>query len=147
MWTFSWLGFDEGEHNLRSQATDMLGQVEVPGMGISVTVDTIPPELVAVVPANGMADVPLDLPVSLEFSEPIERLDFRIEPNPGNLVIAGIGSSHIVVEHRDFAVSQRYTCTVQARDRAFNAMGSVTWSFEAAARARVYLPVVLRGLP
>jgi len=146
-WAFPWLGFGEGEHNLRSQATDMLGQVEVSGMGISVTVDTIPPDLVAVVPANGMADVPLDLPLSLEFSEPIERLDFHIEPNPGNLVIAGIGSSHIVVEHRDFVVSQTYTCTVQARDRAFNTMGSVTWSFRAAARARVYLPVVLRGLP
>jgi uncharacterized repeat protein (TIGR01451 family) len=146
-WTFQWLDFDEGEHNLHSQATDTLGQVEVPGAGISVTVDTTPPELVSVVPGSGMVDIPLDLPVSLEFSEPIERVDFHIVPNPGNLVIAGLGSSQIVLEHRDFEAAQTYTCTVQARDRAFNLMRSVTWSFRAAEHTRVYLPVVLRGLP
>jgi uncharacterized repeat protein (TIGR01451 family) len=85
-WTFQWEGYGDGAHNLRSRAVDALGHVEVAGAGITVTVDTTPPELIASSPVSGAIDVPLTAAVVLTFSEPMvtTTLDYRITPDPGD---------------------------------------------------------------
>jgi PKD repeat protein len=54
-WTYNWsLPIENGiDHNLRSRAVDLVGNVEVPGAGITVTVDNLAPGVQIMVPANG----------------------------------------------------------------------------------------------
>jgi hypothetical protein len=133
----TWSGFADGEHNLRSQAVDAVGHSESPGPGITVTVDTTPPAVLAHLPPAGAADVPLSATVVVTFSEAIvtATLAFSAAPNPGGWEATWNASRTAVrLTHDAFAPVQAYTMTVlQARDEARNALVPATWSFTAAA--------------
>lgn len=52
-WTYAWTPPGPGQHNLRVRATDVAGNVEDPGSGIYVTVDTSRPSSSIVTPTSG----------------------------------------------------------------------------------------------
>lgn len=153
-WTFSWAGYADGAHNLRSQAIDALGHVEDAGVGITVTVDTTPPDLIAASPVSGAVDVPLSTTVILTFSEPIVTgtLAYSITPDPGGHSALWNEEGMVAyLFHDAFEVGRVYTVTLsQARDRALNPVAPVQWSFTTEAGEeplyRVYLPVVLKDI-
>jgi hypothetical protein len=148
-WTFAWEDYDEGEHNLRSRASDVLGHVEEPGPGITVTVDTLPPELVATSPVSGAVGVPLSATVVLTFSEPIvsSTLRYTMEPDPGDWSETWNAAGTVVtLSHAGFEAGQTYVLAVtQARDRALNPLAPVAVSFSTEGNRRVFLPVVVGG--
>ena len=151
-WTWLWDGFGDGQHNLRSQAVDGLAHMEAPGPGITVTVDTTPPQLAAFRPLSGAVDVPLTATVVLTFSEPIvtRTLAYSLAPDPGGWAVAwNAGGTVATLSHADFDADQVYTFTVtQARDWALNSLSPVQWAFSAQASEtwqRIYLPLVLKG--
>ena len=153
-WTWLWDGFGEGLHNLRSQAVDGLAHMEVPGPGITVTVDATPPQLAAFRPLSGAVDVPLTATVALTFSESIVTgtLAFSLAPDPGGWAVAwNAEGTAAMLSHTAFDAGQIYTFTVtQARDRALNPLSPAQWTFATQAteaRQRIYLPLVLKGAP
>jgi len=52
-WSFTWTLPADGIHSIRSRATDHAGNVEVPGLGITVIVDNTPPSSSVIFPTNG----------------------------------------------------------------------------------------------
>ncbi len=54
-WVFLWQNYTEGEHQIRTRATDLVGHVEVAGAGVTVTVDTTPPTAMILDPVAGQA--------------------------------------------------------------------------------------------
>ncbi len=132
-WSYAWSGLADGPHHLRSRAVDLAGHVEVPGPGITVTVDATAPELVAHRPADGALDVPVSAAVVLTFGEAIVTgtLAYAAAPDPGGWAASWDAPATVVtLTHGDFAYAQPYTFTVlQAHDRAGNPLAPVTWSF------------------
>ncbi|MGD2041249.1 MAG: exo-alpha-sialidase, partial [Anaerolineae bacterium] len=149
-WRYEWTGYADGEHNLRSMATDTLGHVETPGAGITVTVDTVAPLLVAHRPAAGAVDVPLAATVVLTFSEPIlpASLQFSSEPAADAWSVSWNATgtvAHLVPS--GFAAGRVYTFVLSsARDFAHNAVRASTWSYSTAPSLR-YLPLVVANAP
>jgi hypothetical protein len=151
-WTYLWEAYDEGAHNLRGRATDAAGHVEEPGPGVTVTVDSTPPELVAFSPVSGAIGVSLTVPVVLQFSEPVlhDTLTYSVTPDPGGwLVLWNVGSTEATLYHDSLLPGQTYTVIVnQARDRARNPLAPVQWTFAtvpAEEHHHVYLPLVVKG--
>jgi uncharacterized repeat protein (TIGR01451 family) len=153
-WTYQWQASTESLHNLRSRAVDLVGHVENPGPGITVTVDTIPPVLLATSPVSGAVDIPLSAAVVLTFSEPIVTgtLVYGCSPDPGGWSITwAAGDTVATLSHEAMSPGQIYTFWVsQARDRAFNPIVPVAWSFTTGSGQEagwIHLPVVLNGYP
>jgi hypothetical protein len=128
--------------------------MEVPGPGITVTVDATPPQLAAFRPLSGAVDVPLTATVALTFSESIVTgtLAFSLAPDPGGWAVAwNAEGTAAMLSHTAFDAGQIYTFTVtQARDRALNPLSPAQWTFATQAteaRQRIYLPLVLKGAP
>ncbi len=132
-WSYTWSSLSDGEHNIRSRATDGVGHVETPGPGITFTVDATPPVLEDHDPADGALNVPLSATVVLTFSEALltDTLAYTITPNPGGWTTTWSGDAAVAyLAHADFVLSQTYTFTVlQAYDPAYNPLGPVMWSF------------------
>lgn len=149
-WAFLWEGFADGQHSLRSRAIDAVGHVESPTTGITVSVDTTPPELLVTTPVSGAVGVPLSMPVVLTFSESImtDTLVYSSSPDPGGwATIWSAEDTVATLSHDDFAPEQAYMVVVsQARDRALNRIMPVSWSFSTSEEPEwLYLPVVLKG--
>lgn len=132
-WSWSWAGLTDGAHNLRSRAVDAAGHVEEPGPGITITVDTVPPEVLAVLPPAGAGEVPLAAALVVTLSEAIltDTLAYSITPDPGGWAAAwNAPATAVTLTHDDFAPGQAYTVTVRhAHDRARNPLAPVSWSF------------------
>jgi PKD repeat protein len=132
-WTYSWSGYADGTHNLRSQAVDTVGHVESPGAGITVTVDATPPEVLAYLPPAGAVEVPLATTVVVTFSEAVvtDTLVYTCAPNPGGWAASWDAErTTVFLTHDDLLLGQTYTFTVlQARDEARNPLAPVGWSF------------------
>ena len=151
-WTYLWEAYDEGAHNLRSRATDVAGHVEEPGLGVTVTVDSTPPELVASSPVSGAIGVSLTAPVMLRFSEPVlhDTLGYSMAPDPGGWhVLWNVGWTEAYLSHDGLLPGQTYTFTVsQARDRARNPVAPAQWTFTTMSVEKhhhVYLPLLIKG--
>ena len=151
-WTYLWEAYDEGAHNLRSRATDVAGHVEEPGLGVTVTVDSTPPELVASSPVSGAIGVSLTAPVMLRFSEPVlhDTLGYSMAPDPGGWhVLWNVGWTESYLSHDGLLPGQTYTFTVsQARDRARNPVAPAQWTFTTMSVEKhhhVYLPLLIKG--
>jgi hypothetical protein len=151
LWYYQWTGYADGEHNLRSRATDALGHVESPGAGITVTVDTVPPMLLAHRPAAGALDVPLTATVVLTFSEPIlpGSLRFSCVPAPDDWSVSLDATGTVAnLTPSGLARGKLYAFTVSsAHDYARNAVQPVAWSFATMAYPRTYLPLVVVNVP
>ncbi len=52
-WVYTWTVSNDGFYNLRSRATDVAANVETPGSGINVQVDSIAPSSLILAPWNG----------------------------------------------------------------------------------------------
>jgi hypothetical protein len=151
-WSYLWAAYDEGAHNLRSRAVDAMGQVEEPGSGVTVTVDSTPPELVTTSPVSGAIGVSLTAPVVLHFSEPVlhDTVAYSITLDPGGwYVLWNVGWTEASLYHDGLLPGQTYAFTVsQARDRARNPLAPVQWTFTTAMEGSpysVYLPQVVKG--
>jgi uncharacterized repeat protein (TIGR01451 family) len=151
-WTYSWEGLSDGEHSLRSRAVDKVGHVEAPGPGITVTVDTLPPELATHSPADGAVGAPLSTTVVLTFSEPIvpDTLAYTVAPDPGGWsTLWNAEDTVATLTHDDFDLSQAYTFSVDgARDQALNPIVPTQWSFATVlddTLYRAYLPIIRKN--
>ncbi len=150
IWSLLWEGLTDGEHHVRSRATDRSGQAQAPYPGIDVWVDTTPPVLLENAPADGADQVPLSATVVLTFSEPIDvgSLAYGIVPDPGGWwAVWNAARTTAYLFHDAFAPGQAYTFTLsRAWDQARNTVEPMTWSFttrEGVTR-RVYLPIVVK---
>lgn len=156
-WTFLWDGLSDGEHNLRSRATDGVGQIEMPTPGITITGDTppAPPEIASFSPPDGANDVALEAAVVITFSETIDTntFSYTVAPNPGGWAVTwGRGGaamlpaeSVVTLTHAPFALGMAYTFTVTAaQDLEGNPLlgAPVRWSFATPAYYRIYLGLV-----
>ncbi|MBN1483770.1 MAG: PKD domain-containing protein [Chloroflexia bacterium] len=132
-WTFLAGGLAEGTHHLRSRTRDWLQHDEIPGAGISFTVDTLPPQLVGTSPPPGALEVPVSAALVLTFSEAIlsGSLGYASQPDPGGWSVGWNPSRTVAyLDHVDLLPDSRYTVTVAgARDWASNLLEPYTWSF------------------
>jgi hypothetical protein len=138
-WSWNWSGYTDGAHNLRSQAVDAVGYIEVPGPGITVTVDATTPEVLGHLPPAGAVDVPLTATVVVTFSEAVVTgtLAYASTPDPGGWSVSwDAGHTSVSLTHDAFSHGQIYTFTVlQARDQALNPLEPIGWSFATPARS------------
>jgi hypothetical protein len=152
-WTFTWQGYADGAHTLRTQASDVAGHVETPSAGLTVSVDTATPELAAFTPLSGSLDVSLDAALVLTFSEPVQpsTLAFTVTPDPGGWSAQWDEQGMVVtLTHAAFLPGQTYTVQVlQARDLAGNPLDlPPAWAFTTLAPLppgyQVFLPLALK---
>ena len=151
LWYYQWTGYTDGEYSLRSRAADALGHVETPGAGITVTVDTVPPVLLAHRPAAGALDVPLTATVVLTFSEPIlpGSLRFSCVPAPDDWSVSWNAAGTVAyLTPSTLAGGKLHAFTVsKAHDYARNAVQPVAWSFTTKPYPPIYLPLVVAKFP
>lgn len=149
-WSFLWADAPQGTHHLRSRAQDGVGWVETPGPGITLTVDSLPPQWVGISPISASLQVPLSATLVITFSEPLitGTLVFAVSPDPGGWQAAWNAPGTCVrLSHAPFAAGQVYRVEVlQARDRAFNALPPFSWQFQTVFY-RALLPLVLTSAP
>jgi hypothetical protein len=71
-WTYTWNLPSDGTYNILTRAADGTGNVEMPGTGISVTVERTGPSVVSTVPANAATNVILNSDVTINWSENVD---------------------------------------------------------------------------
>ena len=79
----------------------------------------LPPVILETLPADGEADVLIDEPIVVTFSEPmdIQSLQYGLIPNPGGLAVEWNDQQTVVtLTHSIFEYSQFYTMTIDAQD-------------------------------
>lgn len=85
---------DRDDPNLRGQIPVVAGQT-VTGINVITTVDTIPPMVASVLPANNASNIGVDAPVLVNFSEPVTPASlqsaFRVRKNGNPPSITGTG--------------------------------------------------------
>lgn len=73
------------------------------GIDVTTTIDTLPPAVVSVLPADGAVDVPIGSPLLVRFSEPVLPATlkdaFRLAPDGASSTLGGNGA---LVGDRDF---------------------------------------------
>ena len=79
------VSLSDGVNTLLVKAVDMAGNETL--KTVTLTLDTLKPEIVSVAPASGTDDVPVDFPITIEFSE-------EIDVNTANTVNIKLESSH-----------------------------------------------------
>ncbi len=150
-WSFLWDLMADGEHSLYSRGVDALGQVESPTTGVTVTVDTTPPEVMAYSPITGTTDAPLTATLTITFSEPVitTTLELSVFPDPGGWTAAwNPAGTAATLSHAPFAPNQTYTVTLSgARDRAGHMLMPFEWVFTTVRRYWVFLPVIGKAVP
>lgn len=113
-----------------------------------VDVDTVPPEVVSTSPPAGAADVALDVPLVLTFTEPMGPLSFNLTlaPGLGDWQATWNGAGTVVtVTHSGLAPGQTYTAGVTAGDAWANPLAPYSWSFATIDGWQIYLPMVVRN--
>ena len=71
-WSYSWPLPADGSYTIKSRATDIAGNVETVGSGISVLVDKAAPSVVSNGPADGATNVSIATNITAVFSEDID---------------------------------------------------------------------------
>jgi hypothetical protein len=99
-------------------------------------------------------DVPVDTPIVIEFSKPIDRatLEVSVVPNPGGWSRAWSSADTVVtISHSDFEKDATYTVTVSAfDDLAGNSQSGepFVWSFSTMKSVyTIALPLVMQSAP
>ncbi|HBE73297.1 MAG TPA: hypothetical protein DDW31_04295, partial [candidate division Zixibacteria bacterium] len=99
--------------------------------------DSVPPVIASVSPMNGATGVPLNEPVTVNFSEPVDTMSLRFTcaPDPGGWSLSWSGSQTVTLGHAPFAFSTTYTFNIDSvADLAGNPMNTgvapnLPWSF------------------
>ncbi len=95
--------------------------------------DSVPPQVIGVLPVNGATDVTRNTPIVVDFSEPMltDSVSTLITPTVGGLIATwSNGDTHLTLNHDNFDANTRYTVTVNGNDLAGNPMVSpYTWAF------------------
>ncbi len=95
--------------------------------------DAVPPTVVSVSPVNGATDVVRNVPLVIDFSEPMQTgsVTVSIVPAVTGLVKAwGLFDTRLTLNHNAFAASTRYTVTVTGSDLVGNPMTvPYMWTF------------------
>jgi hypothetical protein len=111
------------------------------GVGLSAdfTIDSIPPAIMAIWPANGSSDVDLTRSLVVNFSEPVEgssaQLAFGISPDPGGVSWSwNAEQTTMTGMHNPFELGKTYTCTISGGVKDLSIPGNVfqgpySWSF------------------
>ena len=101
----------------------------------SFTVDTTLPAVTTVSPADGASDVPRNLPLEINFDEPMDTatVSFLITPTVTGLTETWTnGDSRLTLIHDELAANTTYTTTISAgNDLASNPLANApyTWVF------------------
>jgi hypothetical protein len=86
----------------------------------SVNIDSTPPQVDSVVPADGSTSVPTDSQVVIRFSEPMQTPTVVVSfmPAVSNLALGwDVVNMNVTVTHAPFAASTQYTMTVNSTAR------------------------------
>jgi uncharacterized repeat protein (TIGR01451 family) len=150
-WSFAMADLAQGTHNLRSRAEDSVGWVEDPSSGITFTVDTLPPWLVAFEPLSGSLQVPLTASLVLSFSESMltDTLVFQVTPDPGGWEVRWDAAGTVVtLYHASFTAGQAYEFQlISATDRAGHPALPVTVWFSTYGWYQVFGPLLFYTYP
>ena len=114
-WTYSWTLPADGTYTIRSRATDSSSNVETPGAGNTVTIDTTAPTITSTVPTNGAAGVALNSNVTITWSENVDCSTVNtanITINNGSGWTASCSANQAVFTTSSQAGTTTYTVTV-----------------------------------
>ncbi len=140
-WEYIWSPASDGDYNLKSRAVDNAGNIEVPGAGISVTVDNSAPDVNFTNPLDGAIHVAVTTTVDVVFSEDMDSSSVNTSTfllHDGTTYTAGTVSydsttqTAIFIPAADLATDTTYTATVTTgvTDLAGNSIiQDKVWSF------------------
>ena len=134
------------------------GGVGVTGAGSAAVVDSTPPAVASVLPANGSVAAPLDSTISATFSEPmmtssLSASSFTLVDGAGTPVTGAIsvsGNTATLAPSAPLAAGTTYTATITtaARDAAGNALPSnFAWPFTTVPLPDMIAPTVTATAP
>jgi hypothetical protein len=89
-WVYTWTIPNDGIYNLRSRATDLAGNVEIPGAGVGVQVDSIAPQSQIVDPTDGQgirAGAYAIGGTSTDVGSGVKRIEVSVDNGPWMLAI------------------------------------------------------------
>ena len=125
----------DGLHTFEVRATDNAGNTDATPASYSWTVDITLPAVTTVSPADGASDVPRNLPLEINFDEPMDTatVSFLITPTVTGLTETWTnGDSRLTLIHDELAANTTYTTTISAgNDLASNPLANApyTWVF------------------
>ena len=151
-WTFAWTPQTAGSATIRSRAVDDSANLELPGAGVTVSVqsDITPPTVIATVPVAGATGVSRSAAITATFSEPMNAATitpstFLLRNPSGTLMSATVTYDAVrrvatLKPKTTLASLVNYTATIrggstapQVKDAAGNPRAAdVTWKFNTA---------------
>ncbi len=143
-WSYNWILPADGSYTVKARATDVAGNVEIPGAGasIGVMVDNTNPTVTSVNPADSAVDVSISTSINAAFSEAmnpstIDTTTFSLKdslnnPVAGTVTYDASTKTATFKPSSNLAYSTTYTATIStgAKDLAGSGLiANKAWSF------------------
>lgn len=154
-WSYSWSSIpEEGVYNIRSRARDAVGNAEIPGPGVSLTVDWTPPAVTETHPADGASPAAVTSKVWARLYDAngvdaatVNSSTFTLRDGSGNPVAGSVSydpatMTATFVPASDLAYGTQYTATLATgiADHAGNHLAAdYAWGFTTAPQPPDYI--------
>ena len=154
-YTWTSPAIDSSSVSLKASIVDAGGLYAENLMDTPFSIDSTPPAVLSVDPANGSSGTVVSAPIVIRFSEPVNATSaeaaFSIAPDPGGVTWTwNVAGTTLTVLHKSFAAGTEYACTLSGAVRDLSVPGNVrsgsqSWSFNTSSAPAPSISVSLQA--